>query len=296
MWLATVVVMLGIATAPPLAVAQTPAPAPTAQPATQPASPNQGRLSLSLGVDWTTDYYFRGILQETRSWIVQPYGDLTLKLYEGDGPLSSVFVTAGIWNSFHGGPTGDSGPNAQPKSWYELDFYAKLGATFFSDLTAAVIYTAYTSPNNAFRTVEEVALSLSYNDAKLLGAFALNPSVLLAFETEGQADAGRDRGVYLQLGVAPGLTLFDLVSLSFPVTVGLSLADYYEFGTGSDDTFGYASGGVSASVPLKFIPAAFGTWTAKGNVTVMLLGDNLKRVNRGDSLELIGTFGLALTY
>jgi hypothetical protein len=96
--------------------------------------------------------------------------------------------------------------------------------------------------------------------------------------------------------VAPGLTLLDLVSLSFPLAVGLSLKDYYEFGTGDDDTFGYFSGGVAASVPLKFIPAKFGTWTAKTGVTVLVLGDNLEKINRSDRTEVIGTFGLAFSY
>ena len=47
---------------------------------------------------------------------------------------------------------------------------------------------------------------LTVNDSKWLGAFALNPSVLVAGELTGQADAGRARGVYLQLGIAPSYT------------------------------------------------------------------------------------------
>jgi hypothetical protein len=282
------------------AMAQTPAP-----PSTPPAEekgPNTGRISLSAGVDYTTHYYFRGILQEDSDWIVQPYGEVTFRLYQGEGALSSVFATLGIWNSLHGGPTGaDGGPlSRDPKSWYEVDFYGKLGVTLFQDLTAAFVYTAYISPNDRFQTVEEVGLGLAYNDAKLLGPFALNPSVVLAFEIDGQADAGRDKGIYLQLGIAPGVTLFEKgpvpVALSFPMTLGLSLDDYYEFGTGNDDTFGYFSGGVTAAVPLKFIPAAFGNWTAKAGVQFLTLGDNLERINNRDSFEVIGTFGLALTY
>ena len=55
--------------------------------------------------------------------------------------------------------------------------------------------------------MQELAFSLGYNDSKLLGPFALNPSVLVAFEMKGQADAGRHRGVYLQAGVTPGYTV-----------------------------------------------------------------------------------------
>jgi hypothetical protein len=259
--------------------------------------PNSGRISLTAGIDWTTDYYFRGILQVDRGLILQPYGEFTIKFYEDKGALSSVFGTIGIWNSLDSeGLT----PRVDPKLWYEADYYTKLGVTLFEDFTVAAVYTAYTSPNDSFKSVQELALSLGYNDAKLLGPFALNPNVVLAFEMKGQADAGSHRGIYLQLGVAPGFTLFEggqwPVAVSFPLTLGLSLKDYYEFGTGNDDTFGYFSGGVAASVPLKFIPAAFGNWQVKTGVNFLALGDNLRRVNNHDGFEVIGTFGIALTY
>jgi hypothetical protein len=231
---------------------------------------------------------------------LQPYAELTFKLIENAGPLTGMGLTFGTWNSLHWGPTGIDGPNDSPKLWYETDFYTKLSLTVFEDLTASAIYTAYMSPNGFFDTVQEIAFGLSWNDAKVLGPFALNPSVLLAFELDGQADAGASRGTYLQIGVAPGMTLFDKaaypLTLSFPLTVGLSLDDYYEFRTGDDDTFGYLSAGVAASVPLGFIPASFGAWQFKASVLALVLGDNLRDVNRRDDLEFVGTAGIAFTY
>jgi hypothetical protein len=133
-----------------------------------------------------------------------------------------------------------------------------------------------------------------------LGPFALNPSVLVAFEFDGQADAGADEGIYAQIGIAPGYTFLSdskyPLSLSIPLAVGLSLSDYYEFGIGSDDTFGYFSAGATLSVPLAFIPAEFGKWVIKNGVQVLVLGDNLKAVNDGDEVQVIGTLGLAFTY
>jgi hypothetical protein len=49
------------------------------------AAPNTGRLSLLLGNDFTTAYFFRGIVQERRGFITQPYAEVGLKLYEGKG-------------------------------------------------------------------------------------------------------------------------------------------------------------------------------------------------------------------
>jgi hypothetical protein len=236
----------------------------------QEQGPNTGRISLNAGVDFPTRYYFRGILQENQDVIIQPFADITFKLYESKGPLSTLSLTLGTWNSFHGGPTGMEGKaTVDPKMWYEADAFATLTTTWFEDLTAALTYTAYMSPNDAFRTVQEMALSLSYNDAKWLGAFALNPTVLVAFEMKGQADAGDHLGGVIQLGIAPGYTFFKETSyplaLSFPLAVSLSLYDYYEFGTGSNDTFGSLSYGVKASLPLKFIPAAFGSWQVRAS-------------------------------
>lgn len=115
----------------------------------QDKGPNTGRIGLSMGVDWTTHYFFRGILQEDQDYIIQPYGDVTFKLLEGEGALTNIGLTMGLWNSLHGGPSGVGGAaSVDPKIWYEADFYAKLGATFAESLTTAIIYTAYMSPND----------------------------------------------------------------------------------------------------------------------------------------------------
>ena len=66
--------------------------------------------------------------------------------------------------------------------------------------------------------------------------------------------------------------------------------------SGNDSTFGFFTGGLAASMPLKFIPAAFGNWQARASVMWLQLNDNLKTVNNGDSTEFIGTFGIAMTY
>ena len=251
-------------------------------------------------MDWTSAYFFRGIKQETEDLILQPYGELSIKLVDNAGALTSLSLAPGIWNSIHTGPTAESPIASDPKAWYELDAYARLSAVWWEDLTTYALYTAYTSPSGAFGTVQEIALGVGYNDAKLLGPFALNPSFLVAFELDGQADAGADRGIYAQIGIAPGYTFFSdakyPLSVSVPVAVGLSLKDYYEFGTGDDDTFGYFSGGVTASAPLAFIPPEFGKWLVKAGVTVLYLGDNLKTINDGDRVQVIGTVGLAFAY
>lgn len=289
MWVAALATLVTVASGAPDVAAQE-----------EKKGPNTGRISISAGVDFPTDYYFRGIVQETKGYIIQPYGDLTFKLWDGVPAFGNLALTIGTWNSLHGGPTGVDGPNTDPKMWYESDFYTKVGWTMFEDLSAGIVYTAYMSPNDFFTTTQELALSLGYNDSKLLGPFALNPSLLLAFEVKGQADAGAHKGTYLQLGIAPSYT-FNAeskypVTLSIPLVIGLSLDEYYEFGTGKDTTFGYFQGGVGLAMPLAFIPASLGSWQIKTGVNVLQLNGNLRDINRNDSTEIIGTVGLAFTY
>ena len=60
-----------------------------------------------------------------------------------------------------------------------------------------------------------------------MGSLARMPR--FAFEVDGQADGGSGEGVYLELGVEPGLDLGDSpVAVSFPVVLGLSVNDYYQ--------------------------------------------------------------------
>jgi hypothetical protein len=191
-------------TSPPATTPATPAaPATEQKPAEAPKSPNTGRLSINAGVDWTTAYFFRGIKQETEDLILQPHGELSFKLVDQADALTSLSLTPGIWDSIHTGPTSESPIASDPKVWYEFDGYVRLSAVLWEDLTTYALYTAYTSPSGAFGTVQEIAFGIGYNDAKLLGPFALNPTFLVAFELDGQADAGADKGVYAQIGIAP---------------------------------------------------------------------------------------------
>ncbi len=263
------------------------------------AGENQGKISLNAGVDFSHAYYFRGIIQTNKSFVAQPYGDVTFNLYEGENGLNSVGATLGFWNSFQSRNLGDV---EDPSAWYEVDLYGGLTFGLFDNWEAGVIYTAYISPNDAFASTQEIAFSLSFDDSELLGAFALSPQILVAVEIQGGgADIKRPLGTYFELGVEPGFTLIESenypVSLSFPLTLGLSLGDYYQDGTtGDDDTFGYFDLGVNLSMPLSFIPADYGSWEVFVKGDFLFLGDNLETANDGDSFEAIGTIGISLAY
>lgn len=258
-------------------------------------------LSVDLGIDFTTAYFFRGIFQENQGIIAQPYAEIGLNLWKGEGKLSSVDGFIGIWNSVHEGPSGSGGPQS---SWYEADIYIGVSATI-DPFTIALAYTEYYSPNGVFGTTDEISVTVSYDDAGKYGKedFGLAPYATIAFETDGGADGGTDHGIYLELGIEPGFDIIpDKLSLSFPVTLGLSLSDYYEDPVdGDDDFFGYLDIGIVATMPLDFIPAKFGAWEASIGVHFLILGDSTENISMlfgggGDDFEVILVAGVSVGF
>ncbi|MCI0546034.1 MAG: hypothetical protein L0027_01980 [Candidatus Rokubacteria bacterium] len=325
-WTASVValVLTAVVAAPPLVSAQSP-PAGEVQaqaqaPATPPAAPtetqtqgpaavaavgeekgpNTGRISVLLGVDWASAYYFRGIVNTQNGGDnVQPYGEVGFRLLENLGPLTSLTFAPGIWSNFHWGGGLVVEPS-DPRFWYEADLYLKLTATLWEIFTTSVTYTYYVSPNDSFRSYSDVGLAFALNDSKWFGGFAFNPSILFAFETSGEAlTADGKKGIYMGLGLAPSYTFFDgskfPLTVSAPMTFGFSLKDYYTV-NGNNQTFGYFSGGPLLTLGLKVIPPAWGSWALRGGVQFLVLNSNLKAVNGGDNFVPIGSVGLSVTY
>ena len=152
---------------------QTEGPAAPAAP-TPEAAPNTGRMSLSLGADWASAYYFRGIATTRTAATTCSRMPRSVSHAGEQGPPQLAHVRPGIWNNFHYG----NGPlvnPSDPKFWFESDLYLKLSATWWDTLATAVTYTYYTSPNDSFATYADVGLSVGLNDAKWLGDFA-NPT------------------------------------------------------------------------------------------------------------------------
>jgi hypothetical protein len=269
--------------------AAAPAPAAT-QPA--PEEPAPKRVTTTAGLDFASAYMFRGIYQEDRGLIVPPFVDVGVQLYQGDGALSSITANGGIWNSLHSGPSGNDGRGSP---WYEADYYGAVTFTL-GRWKPGALFTSYTSPNDAFRTVHEIAAVLAYDDSG--SRFPLSPKATLAFELKGQADGGAKQGTYLELSARPTVKLIDLqrypVSLAIPLKVGLSVRNYYE-GPAVGEHFGYFDTGLIASVPLAFMPAGT-SWEVHGGVDFLWLGDNLRLLNRTDSTKPVGILGLSVTY
>jgi hypothetical protein len=248
-------------------------------------------VTMSAGIDLTNQYMFRGIRQHSSGIATWPFFDLGIGAFEGEGRLKSVGINVGTWNSAHSKPSG----------WYESDVYATVGLGFGGGVTLASTYTSYTSPNDSFTHVKEILFKLALDDSEALGSAALKPYGLVAFElaTEPnryQADGGFEGGRYLELGIAPGIS-GSRASLTIPVKLGLSVGNYYELNVGTpevpvfvDNKFGFFSVGGMATVPVG------SHFNVHGGVEFQALGDTTKALNDGDGSQVIGSFGIGLSY
>ncbi len=263
-----------------------------------PADPNTGKISLSAGVDFTTEYWFRGIFQEDQGFIAQPYVDVGINIFEADDFSMDVYF--GNWNSLH---SEDS-----TGTWYEADMYVGfafgLPAGFSADLSYIVLY----NPNGGDAFAEEIDLGFGYDDAPLwesagLDFGGLQPSALFAFETNAGSDGDTtDEGVYFEFGIEPAFTVIDSadypIDLSIPVTFGFSVDDYYEFaGPGEGDGLGFADVGLVASMPLAFMPSDYGDWSVSAGVHLLFLEGTLESVDdTQDDFHVYGSLGISFDY
>ena len=255
------------------------------------------QVAVTGGLDVTNQYSFRGIRQNTSGASLWPYVDFGGTLLKGDGSLKSVTINAGSWNALHSQihDFANLDGSISSNKWYESDAYAVLGLGFGGGVSLATTYTSYTSPGNYWKHIKEISLKLGVDDSAKLGKGALKPYGLVAFELTngGQADAGANKGVYVELGIAPGYA-GSRASLAVPVKVGLSANDYYEFGTGSDSKFGYFSIAGIVTVP------AGPHFNVHGGVEMQAYGDNLKAYNaygdNGRAATAIGSVGLGFSF
>ena len=266
---------------------------------TEPSGPNTGKVALSGGIDFTTAYFFRGYNQEDQGFIMQPYANMYAKLVAEEDFKATFYV--GTWNSIHSEDT-LANAGGGPDAWYESDFLTGIDFAF-GPATIGLVYTAYTYPNGAAETIQELGLKLTYDDTEFMKqrgiGFGLKPYVAAYAET---ADGNGSEDWYGEVGIAPGVYTFNEegrypVAITIPITAGFSLKDYYFDDGGSEEFFGYLSAGVTASVPLPFIPSDYGTWSLTGTFQYLWLNaEGLQTLNHGDDSELIGKLGIAFAY
>ncbi len=259
----------------------------------------ESRLRFAIGGDIYSAYYFRGMLVENEGFIFQPYANVEFDLVSND--TLTLTLDAGVWDSFQSAKTdADSDVSDFMQTWYDSDY--DLGAAIAWDHFSLRLGLAiYTSPSRAYDRYQELTLTFEMDDSDWLGAWALSPYAMIAYEISNNGGDGEGLGhdAYLEFGVTPGFDLNNLKPLpeetriDFPVVLGLGLHDYYETDSGANQTFGFLSLGVLATVP---IPVIDGLSLAAG-VDFLILGDAAREFNTNeDSTEWVWHVGLAMEF
>ena len=224
-----------------------------------PPAPNY--ITGDFGVTFVSEYISRGVVQQTKGVIAQPYLDLYFKFYEGDGFLTSASAQLSLWADV-GSNKSLAAPGNTVPNWYEFDWDPGISFVIEKSFTLTVSYYEFDSPASAFKTARSVNANLAYDDSGYMGAFALHPHFTVLYETGAPGFAGlKAHGWYYEIGIAPSYTFLKSskypLTFALPITVGLG--DQSGFYGGN--TFGYFSPGVTLAVPLAFIPPGYGTWT-----------------------------------
>lgn len=243
-------------------------------------------ISGSVGIALTNEYIFFGLVQDKDTVIAQPYLNLNFSLYEGEGFLNSVTFQLPLWASVHdiNKPRPLNG-HSTLKDWYEFDISPGFSFGFAKNWNLTISDYIYTSPGDYFETSHNLNLALTYDDSDLLKAFALHPHFYFLQELDNHSglalvngvpySSGADQGQYYEFGIAPGHTFAEKstypVTLTFPATVGFGTSGFY------GEFFGYFSTGASVSVPMAFIPSAYGSWTTSVSGLYYRLGTNAAR-------------------
>jgi len=258
-------------------------------------SPNTGMLHVTGGLRIDSADYFRGAFDDVPERldevVIGPDLSLTFELWrDRPGFFSGLSLTLGTQNGF--------AEQVQPTDslndwWYESNNFVGLAATLPGDWVLGVTYTVYASPNDVSPTFQEGAIALKYGGSVF--GVALNPQLKVAVPLDRE-DVAFQTGVYTELSLTPTFRPFAPVTLSFPLAVGAGFDGYYGPG---DDASVYGSAGVTASIPLAFIPAGYGRWGLSAGAQVLVRDDDIRRLSTfdgDDNVILLGKIALTFAY
>ena len=254
---------------------------------------NQGRVSLEVGSELSSAYFWRGYVLENSGLVTQPYVELSFALADGGDGGPWVDFSIGNWNSFHSEQT-DATDDTSVPSWYEADFYGGLALGWdWGELGLEYLYQTY--PNSDFNDVGEIVVTSTFYMPEAIGAWTGDLSLELGVEVDN-SNIGDDEAIFLGVALGPEFELFGgAATLSIPVELGFSVDDFYLDENGDDDAFGYGAIGIELEVPLT--DGDYGAWTLTGGVSMAFLGDALEEAHPdGDDDELWGFVGISMSY
>jgi hypothetical protein len=225
-----------------------------------------------------SDHYMtpRGLDVQNKGLIVQPLVLLFFDLYSSKTNfLNDVTLTIGDWNSVHTATT-NSGP--KPGNWNETDPIVGLTAKFLQDFQFDIFYTNFVSQVDAYPTSSNLDMKLTYHDSFMekfgIKGLSFNPYFETFIELNQKATVVLDsatskKGYYFQLGFDPTYKFATIpLTIEFPTYINFPSDNFYQKfnGEGASSTIGLFTTEFKATVPLKFIPKGYGSWSIYAGV------------------------------
>lgn len=245
------------------------------------------RLHALVGLTVSDKYLTpRGMIVQDEGVTIQSLFLAFLDVYDGkpDAFINDVTLVGGFWNDYATDSIPEHvGPGSTETNFIEIDPIFGVSVAFAENFKLDVTYTAFCMQILDIGTSEHLETKLSYNDTKLLGAFALHPYLLFWKELDNKATAAANFGIpssyYFEVGVTPGIKIGD-VKLDAPLRVLLPATDFYGETFADSSTVGLWEVGLKASMPLKFMPKGYGFWDANLGVRyVKFVDKNLQQLS-----------------
>lgn len=249
------------------------------------------KLSFAGGVDFSSHFVSFGTDVWGGGANFSPFSARSVAFAHGTvtaaiTPEFSTFVN--VWSDLNDNVDSGLGGPIQ-----EIDL--NMGATYtYQKFTFGATYAYWQFGGGAEKAIEA---SVAYNDADLLfKGFAFNPSFLAHYRYDVTGDLHEHDACVLQIGISPSFTF--LTDTEYPVTLSIPAAlgyftDSYAGGDGAG--IGYADIGVTASVPLAFIPKDYGSWTASANFTFYNTPSNDEPANPRENF-FVSTLSLGVAF
>lgn len=228
-----------------------------------------GLLNFEFGTNYITP---RGLNVEDKGLVIQPLALLFFDLYSSkDGMLTDASLTAGVWNDFNTYTKNAGGTH--PGTWNEIDFTAGLTLKGFHGFQLDTFYTSFTSQVDAYPTSTNLDFKLTYHDSFIKG-FSFNPYVEYFQEITQKATVDLDpaasrRSFYFAAGFDPTYAFKTIpLTLELPTFANFCGSHFYQRfdGSGGGSGFALISTELKGTVPLKFVPKAYGIWSVYAGV------------------------------
>ena len=254
-------------------------------------TPPESKIHVFIQNEFSDKYITpRGLVVEDKGVVWQPLVILLVNLYSSPtGFLNDITLAPGDWSSVH---SHRDGP--QVKNWNEDDPFVGINVKFLKDFELDSTYTAFVSENGAYPTSTNLDEKLTYHDHFLPGGFSINPYAEYFDELTNKATFNlvpsmAKKGYYFVLGMDPTYTVktpWVPVTFETPTYFSLVSDHFYQRADGSPGGSGVGvfSTEIKASIPLTFIPAAYGHWTG-------YVGFQYYYINNAGALDGNSVFG-----